>query len=44
MINGAHAIVYARDAQKARAFFRDTLGMRHVDAGQGWLIFRLPPA
>jgi catechol 2,3-dioxygenase-like lactoylglutathione lyase family enzyme len=44
MINGIHGIVYAKDAEKARAFFRDTLGFRHVDAGEGWLIFALPPA
>ena len=44
MVNGVHAIVYAQDAVKARAFFRDVLGLHSVDAGQGWLIFALPPA
>jgi catechol 2,3-dioxygenase-like lactoylglutathione lyase family enzyme len=44
MINGAHVIVYSRDADADRAFFRDVLGYPHVDAGGGWLIFRLPPA
>src|SRR3982751_4137255 len=44
MINGAHVIIYSRDAAADRAFFRDTLGYHHVDAGQGWLIFKLPPA
>jgi catechol 2,3-dioxygenase-like lactoylglutathione lyase family enzyme len=44
MIDGMHAIVYTRDANAARAFFRDTLGLPSVDAGQGWLIFALPPA
>ena len=44
MIDGMHAIVYTRDAQAARAFFRDTLGLPSVDAGQGWLIFALPPS
>ncbi|HKP90384.1 MAG TPA: VOC family protein [Thermoleophilaceae bacterium] len=43
MINGAHAIVYARDPEAARAFFRDVLGFPSVDAGRGWLIFELPP-
>jgi catechol 2,3-dioxygenase-like lactoylglutathione lyase family enzyme len=43
MIVGAHVIVYSRDAEADRAFFRDTLGFQHVDAGDGWLIFRLPP-
>ncbi|MFD9124614.1 VOC family protein [Kitasatospora sp. NPDC059571] len=44
MINGAHLIVYSRDAEADRAFLRDVLGWPHVDAGHGWLIFRLPPA
>ena len=44
MVNGVHAILYAKDADKARAFFRDVLGLRSVDAGHGWLIFALPPA
>ncbi|WP_241825010.1 VOC family protein [Micromonospora sp. CB01531] len=44
VINGAHVIIYSRDAEADRAFFRDTLGYHHVDAGHGWLIFRLPPA
>src|ERR1043165_5347755 len=43
MINGAHTIIYAEDAEKARAFFRDVLGWASVDAGRGWLIFALPP-
>ena len=44
MLIGSHVIVYAEDAEKTRAFFRDTLGFAHVDAGEGWLIFALPPA
>jgi catechol 2,3-dioxygenase-like lactoylglutathione lyase family enzyme len=44
MITGIHAIVYASDAEKARAFFRDVLELESVDAGGGWLIFKLPPA
>jgi catechol 2,3-dioxygenase-like lactoylglutathione lyase family enzyme len=44
MINGAHMIVFGDDADAARTFFRDTLGMRSEDAGGGWLIFALPPA
>jgi catechol 2,3-dioxygenase-like lactoylglutathione lyase family enzyme len=39
-----HAIVFSPDAEKARAFFADVLGMPSVDAGGGWLIFALPPA
>ena len=37
-------ILYAEDPVKARAFFRDVLGWRNVDAGDGWLIFESPPA
>jgi catechol 2,3-dioxygenase-like lactoylglutathione lyase family enzyme len=44
MINGAHVIIYTNDAEADRAFFRDVLAYPHVDAGGGWLIFRLPPA
>jgi predicted enzyme related to lactoylglutathione lyase len=44
VINGVHAIVFSRDAEAVRAFFRDVLGFTSVDAGGGWLIFALPPA
>lgn len=44
MINGAHVIIYSQDADADRAFIRDTLGFAGVDAGGGWLIFKLPPA
>ena len=43
MISGAHVIVYTKDAEADRAFFRDVLGFQSVDAGNGWLIFALPP-
>ncbi|MDX2973447.1 extradiol dioxygenase [Kribbella solani] len=44
MINGAHVIIYSTDAEADRAFFRDVLRYPSVDAGHGWLIFKLPPA
>lgn len=44
MINGAHIIVYSKDAEADKAFLRDVLKFGHVDAGHGWLIFKLPPA
>ena len=44
MINGTHGILYSTDAEADRAFIRDTLQFTHVDAGDGWLIFQLPPA
>jgi catechol 2,3-dioxygenase-like lactoylglutathione lyase family enzyme len=43
MINGAHTIIYTQDADALRAFLRDVLELRNVDAGGGWLIFALPP-
>jgi catechol 2,3-dioxygenase-like lactoylglutathione lyase family enzyme len=43
LISGAHVIVYTKDAEADRAFFRDVLRFRSVDAGHGWLIFALPP-
>jgi catechol 2,3-dioxygenase-like lactoylglutathione lyase family enzyme len=44
MISGAHVILYSADAEADRAFLRDVLKLRGVDAGEGWLIFALPPA
>jgi catechol 2,3-dioxygenase-like lactoylglutathione lyase family enzyme len=44
MILGAHVIIYSKDATADRAFLRDVLGFASVDAGDGWLIFALPPA
>jgi catechol 2,3-dioxygenase-like lactoylglutathione lyase family enzyme len=44
MIFGAHVIVYSRNATADRVFLRDVLGFPSVDAGEGWLIFALPPA
>jgi catechol 2,3-dioxygenase-like lactoylglutathione lyase family enzyme len=44
MISGAHVIIYSKNAEADRAFFRGVLGFKSVDAGHGWLIFALPPA
>lgn len=44
MIFGAHVLLYSTNPEADRAFFRDVLEFRHVDAGEGWLIFALPPA
>jgi catechol 2,3-dioxygenase-like lactoylglutathione lyase family enzyme len=44
MIAAVHTVLYAHDAEAARSFFRDVLGMDSVDAGDGWLIFALPSA
>ena len=44
MIHGAHVVIYSKDSEADRAFFRDVLKYESVDAGHGWLIFALPPA
>ena len=44
LINGAHAVLYSRDAERDRAFLRDVLQFSSVDVGGGWLIFALPPS
>jgi catechol 2,3-dioxygenase-like lactoylglutathione lyase family enzyme len=43
-IQGAHILLYSPDADADRAFFRDVLDLKSVDAGRGWLIFALPPS
>lgn len=44
MINGLHALIYSTNAEADRAFFAEVLDFPHVDAGDGWLIFKAPPA
>lgn len=44
MISGVHAIIYSKQAERLREFFRDVLEYPSVDAGGGWSIFALPPA
>src|SRR4051812_22619526 len=44
MITGVHTIIYSKNAEADKTFFRDVLKMPNVDVGQGWLIFGLPPA
>lgn len=44
MITGVHAVIYTKDAEADRTFFRDVLEFPSVDAGGGWLIFALPAA
>jgi predicted enzyme related to lactoylglutathione lyase len=43
-IIGAHVLLYTSQPEALRATFRDVFGWKHVDAGEGWLIFALPPA
>ena len=44
MFNGAHVIMYSNSVEADRAFIRDTLGFAGIDSGDGWVIFKLPPA
>jgi catechol 2,3-dioxygenase-like lactoylglutathione lyase family enzyme len=44
MLTGAHIVIYSRDPDADRTFFKDILGLRSVDAGHGWLIFAVPAA
>jgi len=42
MISGIHLIIYSKDAEADKMFFRDVLKLTNVDVGNGWLIFGLP--
>ena len=44
MITGMHALFYTPEAEAARAFLRDKLGLDCIDSGGGWLIFKVPTA
>jgi catechol 2,3-dioxygenase-like lactoylglutathione lyase family enzyme len=44
LINGAHIVIYSKEAEADRAFFRDVLKLSSVDAGHGWSIFAMPPS
>jgi Glyoxalase/Bleomycin resistance protein/Dioxygenase superfamily len=43
-IIGVHALLYTAEPEAVRTILRDVLELDHVDAGDGWLIFELPPA
>jgi catechol 2,3-dioxygenase-like lactoylglutathione lyase family enzyme len=43
VINGAHVVIYTKNPEADRAFFRDVFRFPSVDAGHGWLIFAMPP-
>jgi len=44
MFTGAHLLLNSSNAEADRAFLRDVLEFPFVDAGHGWLIFKLPVA
>jgi len=43
-ITGVHALLYTTEPEAVRSILRDVFGWPHVDNGEGWLIFALPPA
>jgi hypothetical protein len=43
-IIGAHMLLYSSEPASLRAILRDVFHFPCVDAGDGWLIFALPPS
>ena len=43
MITGMHAMIYSAHAAEVQDFLSRVLGLRSVDAGEGWPIFAAPP-
>jgi catechol 2,3-dioxygenase-like lactoylglutathione lyase family enzyme len=43
MITGMHVLLFSRHAEAVQKFFGEVLGLRSVDAGEGWPIFAAPP-
>jgi len=44
MVSGAHFLLYSKDPEADRAFFRTVLEFPSIDLGEGWLLFALPAA
>ena len=44
MIVGTHAIIYSKNTEADKQFFKNVLNLTNVDVGNGWLIFGLPPS
>jgi hypothetical protein len=44
VIIGTHFLLYSKDPEADRAFFRDVLEFPCIDVGEGWLIFAMSPA
>ena len=43
-IRGTHLLLYTSEPEALRAMLREVFGFTSVDAGDGWLIFAVPPA
>jgi hypothetical protein len=44
VITGTHVIISSTDAEADRVFLQKVLRFPSIDAGDGWLIFALPPS
>ena len=44
MIDGAHIIIYSKNAEADKDLIKNVLKFKYIDAHKGWLIFKLPPA
>jgi hypothetical protein len=44
MIIGAHVMLQSSNETADKAFFKDVLMLPSVDAGEGFLLFGVPPA
>jgi hypothetical protein len=44
MINGAHVVIYSKDAEADKTFIKNVLKFKYADVHQGWLIFASPRA
>jgi hypothetical protein len=43
-VTGVHALLYTPEADELRRLLGAAFGWSYVDAGEGWLIYALPPA
>ena len=43
-IRGTHLLLYTSEPEALRSMLRDVFKLTSVDAGEGWLIFAVPPA
>ena len=44
MFKGSHVVIFSEDAEADRALMQKLMGGRAVDAGEGWMIYAMPPA
>lgn len=44
MFSGSHLVIFSTEPEADRALMAKLTGGKHVDAGDGWMIYELPPA